>query len=542
MRGNILIVDDEAGPRESLRQILKQDHHVRTAAGGEEALAEVARDVPDLVFLDLRMPGMDGTQVMKEIKAWHPDVGVAIITAYAGVDSARLALRLGAIDYLTKPYSVTDVTRIVDKALDDRRQKHDAEVLAGQLRMLTEELVHKSSGLAPEDTGELVKAVATLRNIQTSLSDDLETVEELCKLGEATAEVSHDVNNLLTVILTSAQFLVAQAEKEGEANSAAIAHRAARILNAATDCAAIMRRIKDFVRVNINEQPTPVDINALVSAAVSLKGDAVSASGDAVEFVLRLKPTPMVEGDPVALRTMLVNIIENALDALGANGVVELTTAADEDWATVAVKDNGCGMSADVVAQATQPFFSSRKAHGTGLGLSIVDRIVKRHHGELHIDSAPGAGTALTIKLPIRIASPDTATAPQALAAGSRRGRVLLVEDEESIRDLMATVLSAEGYEVVVAQNGEEGWSLFQELRGRNGREPLLVVTDHEMPGMLGRGLAQSIKEADGSVPVLVVSGYIFEGVGPEDALLHKPFGISELVACVGRLMPAVAA
>ncbi len=198
MRGNILIVDDEEGPRESLRMILKEDHNVRTAADGDAALREVEREEPDLVFLDIRMPGMSGTEVMKAVKTAHPDIQVAIVTAYAGVESARLAVRYGAIDYLTKPYSVGDVERIVEKALNVRRQRHETAILSAQLAKVTEALTAQAPA-----AGGVSSALDSLRSLQTSVTEDLAPLREHGEWGEVAAEVTHDIDNLLAIIMVS---------------------------------------------------------------------------------------------------------------------------------------------------------------------------------------------------------------------------------------------------------------------------------------------------------------------------------------------------
>jgi signal transduction histidine kinase len=549
MRGDILVVDDEAGPRESLRMILKQDHVIRTAASGPEALAAIENRKPDLVFLDLRMPGMDGTEVLRRVKETWPDVAVAIITAHAGVESARLAVRFGAVDYLTKPYSVADVTRIVDKALDTRREQHDAQVLAAQLAKMTETLGGWARSLDAERRAGVTDAVNSLVSVQTSLPHDLESVRKLSELGEVTAEVTHDINNLLTVILTNSQYLLFQLEGQPQAQSAAagdpaaVTGRVSRIVRAAEDCSMIIRRVKDFVRLNVSHRPTRINVSELLSSAVDMKRDAVPSQGGTVEYVMRLRPVPEVYGDEVALRTVIVNLIDNSLDAITGEGTIELSTAREGDFVHVTVKDNGCGMPPEVLANATQAFFSANKNHGTGLGLSTADRVAKRHKGTLRVESEPGAGTTVTIELPVfkaGVSDSEQARAPKSTTTTpydeGERGTVILVDDEDGIRELMAAVLETDGFHVVRAVDGLQGWELFQRERAEANGGRLMVVTDHEMPGLEGRELARRIKAADERVPVLIVSGYISERTGPEDELMPKPFDVGEFLASVNRL------
>jgi two-component system, cell cycle sensor histidine kinase and response regulator CckA len=556
MRGNILVVDDEAGPRESLRMILKQSHDVRTADGGVAALEQIAREKPDLVFMDLRMPGMQGTELMQAVKERYPDVEVAIITAYAAVESARLAVRCGAVDYLTKPYSVADVTRIVDKALATRRQQHDAAVLTAQLARMTEALAGQVRSLDSDASPDVVNAVDELRSAQTALSEDLESMRQLSQLGEVTAEVTHDINNLLTVILTNSQFLALELSgPEGVGANAGA--RATRIARAAEDCAGLLKRIKDFVRLSVEFRAAPVDVNALVAMVVDLKREAPTATGARAEWAVRTSTVPLVQGDELSLRTALTNLVQNSLEALDRPGLIEVSTEAEDGCVRLRVRDTGRGMSPEVLERSQETFYTAGKAQGTGLGLSTVRQVAKRHGGQLDIDSVEGRGTTITLTLPVRPVAaeeapvepcPACAAAPappsaEVPPADPGQTTVVLVEDEEGIREIMATVLELDGYRVLQAGDGNTGWSLFEGAREAATAGRLVVVTDHEVPGMLGRDLAARVKAESRDVPVMIVSGYLdLSTQGAEDYLLGKPFDVDEFLALVRRLAERAAA
>jgi signal transduction histidine kinase len=534
MRANILVVDDEAGPRESLRMILKDAHDVRTASSGQEALREIERQPPDLVFLDLRMPGMSGVEVLKAIKSSHPEVEVAIVTAYAAVESARVAIQCGAIDYLTKPYATEDVERIVEKALRARRRRHETDLLVGQLSKLTEAIARRPYLLDTEGSSSIANGLDKLRSIQAVLDEDMHTIRDLSELGEVAAEVTHDINNLLTVILTSAQYLMRQIESQSETDLEAISTRIGKIVRAAEDCSAMLRRVREFTRVSGAAELLPMNINEVVKSAVELERGEAPVTEKNVEFKVLLGPVPMIEGDEVALRNVIVNLIENSLDAIGDCGCIEIRTQAIGGGVRIEVRDNGCGMPHEVAAQATRAFFSTKKSRGMGLGLSIAEKVVARHGGSMRIESEQGKGTTVTIELPLRV--PEEMRERPLTTPRTRHGTVVLVEDEQAMRSLMAAILEAEGYHVLTAEDGLSGLSLYREAhRGRT--EPLVVVTDHEMPGMTGRDLAAHVKQLDAATPVLIVSGYISEGCGPEDALINKPFDLDEFTACVHELM-----
>ena len=344
-----------------------------------------------------------------------------------------------------------------------------------------------------------------------------------------------------------------QIDAQHGAESDAIGQRVSRIVRAAEDCTTIIRRIKDFVRLNVNFRPSLMDVNELVSSAVTLKRETTSGTGKVVDLRCDLGDVVPIYGDEVGLRTVLVNMIENSLDALD-EGFIEVATGFKGGYVHIQVRDNGCGMSPDVLAKATEAFFSANKPHGTGLGLSTADRIIRRHEGRLSIASEEGAGTTITIELQLEAsqrggggAQPGTQTptrqTPVYEPADTPRqpgesGTVILADDEDSIREFMATVLEADGYEVLRAKDGAEGLECFQQARSRSAGGPLMVITDQEMPAMNGRELAARVKQTDQAIPVLIVSGYqLPEGCGAEDALLTKPFGIRDLLDRVQGLI-----
>jgi CheY-like chemotaxis protein len=221
------------------------------------------------------------------------------------------------------------------------------------------------------------------------------------------------------------------------------------------------------------------------------------------------------------LEQVLINLVANARDATTTDGLITVSTDALEidaealrayresetqaGWFTrVAVRDNGCGMSPDVLTRVFEPFFTTKPVgHGTGLGLSMVDGIVRQCGGFTRIDSAPGAGTLVTIYVP-RV-DIEVTQRPAATAAPSGRGEaVLVVEDEPVVRSLARRVLEMHGYTVYQAPNGA---AALQFLAAHPGAIEL-VLTDIVMPRMNGYELAENIRELEPTLPVLFMSGY----------------------------------
>ena len=220
----------------------------------------------------------------------------------------------GAIDYLTKPYAVADVERIVERALAVRRQQHDAAMLAAQLAKMTKTLATRTPALGNGERQDVAQVVRHLGTHAVGVGQDYRGVRALSELGEVAAEVTHDINNLLTVVLIDAQYLLMQIDAQRGTKSDAIGQRVSRIVRAAEDCTTIIRRIKDFVRLNVNFRPSLMDVNELVPAStVILKRGSVSNTGKPVD--IRTDPGGVVPiyGDEVGLRTVLVNMIENGL-------------------------------------------------------------------------------------------------------------------------------------------------------------------------------------------------------------------------------------
>jgi CheY-like chemotaxis protein len=249
----------------------------------------------------------------------------------------------------------------------------------------------------------------------------------------------------------------------------------------------------------------------------------------------------------------LLNLAVNARDAMPEGG--RLTVAAERvsvrgqlaaarglrpgHYVRLSVSDTGSGMDAATRVRAVEPFFSTKGiGRGTGLGLSMVHGLAAQLGGGLSIDSEPGRGTTVALWLPLSAEPVDDVEAerPAPLPAASR-GRALLVDDEELVRQSTADMLGEMGFEVLEAGSAEEA------LQAVRAGAPLdLLVTDHLMPGMSGAELARQARALRPDLPVLIVSGYAeLEGIAPDLPRLVKPFRVAELAERMSTLMPAAA-
>ena len=391
------------------------------------------------------------------------------------------------------------------------------------------------------------------------LEAQLRRAERLKSVGLLAGGVAHDFNNLLGVILNSTDFVRDAVEPGSPAWK-----DVEQIRDAAERGARLTRQLLLFSEHRVIA-PETLDLNAVIAGLENL---LVRTIGDHVELRhARAEGLWPVEADVSSLEQVLVNLVVNARDAVGSGGTVtvetanvELSAAAAVDlevpagrYARLAVRDDGCGMDEDTSRRAFEPFFTTKEVgQGTGLGLATVFGIARAAGGCVRLDSTAGAGTVVEVLLPAAgVPAPAIASAPAPASAPlpapapapapALRERVLVVEDEASLRTLVERMLTRGGYEVVSAASGREA------LEAMAREAPFdLLLTDVMMPGMPGPELAALAQERRPGQPVLFMSGYSEEqlarhGARP-DQLLPKPFSLEELLAAVRAALGAPSA
>jgi CheY-like chemotaxis protein len=288
---------------------------------------------------------------------------------------------------------------------------------------------------------------------------------------------------------------------------------------------------------------TTLDLNVLVNDAVTLLRRTIDP-----RIVIRVQAADNlrpIAADPVQVQQVLMNLCLNARDAMPDGGTLTIETANAPDpegagFVRLTVADTGVGMSDDVRAKVFDPFFTTKGVgQGTGLGLAVVYGVAKAHGGRVEVESAPGAGSRFDVYLPWALGPgerPAPAQQPQA-APASNGETVLLVDDEDAVRELARTALEMAGYRVLVAADGAEAVEVFRGAKD----EIRLVVMDASMPRMSGRQAFEAIRQIDAGVKVLFASGYHGGGLLPESApgtrLLHTPYTPSQLAAAVRDML-----
>jgi signal transduction histidine kinase/CheY-like chemotaxis protein len=374
------------------------------------------------------------------------------------------------------------------------------------------------------------RALETLKQSQEKIVQ----LERLRALGDMASGVAHDFNNILTAILGRAQLLRAQLEDPLLRPWVEVIERMA------WDGARTVRRIQNFARIRRGQVFETVAVNELVNDVLDATSprwkDQAEARGIRYTVVRDLEAIPTVAGDPSELREALMNLVLNALDAMPQGGTLRVRTAAAEGSVLVTITDTGCGISEEVKRRVFEPFFTTKGTQSTGLGLSVTYGILRRHGGDIGIESQEGQGTTITLRLPAGegVAIQREAETPP---AAPKRAAILVIDDEEEVRAILTEILMAQGHSVQMAASGKEGLDLFR------GARYDLVFTDLGMPGMSGWQVAQAVKELSPETPVILVTGWGEEidpkaiREGSADFVFSKPFRITELLTLVVRAL-----
>jgi CheY-like chemotaxis protein/anti-sigma regulatory factor (Ser/Thr protein kinase) len=313
------------------------------------------------------------------------------------------------------------------------------------------------------------------------------------------------------------------------------------IEQAVLDAAAVVRRMQRFTRTGPAEDPPqPLDLTRILIEVREMTAtqcvDTRQARGIPITVRVESAPVPPVLASAAALREAVTNLVLNALDAMPRGGVITLRTFQDATGVCLAVSDDGVGMPAEVKRRALEPFFTTKGPKGTGLGLSVAYGIMERHGGDLHIESVEGTGTTVTLCLPPmkRIAPPALPAAPGGGEPEPDAMHVLVVDDDDRVRAVLADMLQADGHCVLQASSGGESLAMLEA-----GARVDLVLTDHGMPGMTGLDLARAIKTRRPHLRVGLVTGWgdsvdgLSLGGGP-DFTLAKPVECAALRSAIG--------
>ena len=407
--------------------------------------------------------------------------------------------------------------------LEDQRKK-----VQGTLDVVQAQDVELRSALAEKQRLYSEPEARTER--AKSLEAQLRTAQKIEGIGRLAGGVAHDFNNMLTVILSAAELLPEELEPKSPARALV-----QEVQNAAERCAALTRQLLIFSRKQV-AQVEVLDLGAQVSEARKM---LLRLIGEDIQFSAHLEASPtLVLIDPVHLQQLVVNLVVNARDAMPSGGSLVLETetrsfSADElgaypdvkpgPFVVLSLTDTGTGMSPETLEHIFEPFFTTKpEGKGTGLGLATVYQVVQQAGGFIRVESKLGHGSTFIVHFPL--AQRPVTEHGQRVSAVRQKGneRVLLVEDEESLRTMMAHSLRRQGYTVLEAKNAGEALLLVEQTT-----DPIeLMVADVVMPIMRGTALAARLRELKPALRILLMSGYAedLQGELGRSAFLQKPF------------------
>jgi signal transduction histidine kinase len=523
-KARIVIVDDEVAYSCLLRNVFNRlgYNHVQTYTDARRMLAEIGTTSPDVIVLDLNMPGMDGFSTLEMLRPIVVDdaIPTLVLSGDASIENKRKALTLGATDFLQKPFDPSELLMRVRNLLLTRFLRHEIEA---QNQLLEEKVAAR--------TVELEQAVAELRKTHEHLLQN----ERLSAFAEMAGGVVHDFNNALMSIIGYSDILLTNPELLDKRETLIEILRT--INTSGNDAAEVVSRLRDFYRPRSEAEPlTAEDINKLIEEAVRMaqpkwKAQA-SNEGRDILVDLDLAKLPLSRCNAAEIREVIINLLFNAVDAMPSGGRINLRSQRVDNQILLEIRDTGIGMPEEVRCRCLEPFFTTKGEKGTGLGLSAAFGIVKRHEGRIEIESEPGCGTTLRLLLPIRTAR----EVPDAVDARSSAPslRILLIDDDRNGRDILLNYLESDRHAVTVSGSGTEALNLFE--AGAFD----MIVTDQAMPGLTGLQLARVARRIDADVRILLLTGCGTpqgDATTAVNAILEKPITRLQLRAEIARII-----
>jgi len=377
---------------------------------------------------------------------------------------------------------------------------------------------------------ELSRYVEEQERIRVQFSQ----VEKLSAVGSLASGVAHDFNNCLAVIRGRAELMLKCTADPKMRRGLEL------IVQSAHDGAKTVKRIQDFARQRQDRDFETVSVDQLLFDVSEITRprwkDEAEAAGTQIDFAVSNRSGAHVLGDASELRDILVNMIFNAVDAMSGGGRLTLSAAQRDEKVFVTVEDTGCGMSPEVRARVFDPFFTTKGVRGMGLGLSVSYGVIRRHGGTIKVESEVGRGSTFRVVLPLvgcAVLSPDgEAQAGAPGAPTQQKGRttkMLVVDDEEPVRELLCDILEDEGVEVTLAASGAEALARFEQGKFD------AVLTDIGMPEMNGWELLRRVSERDEQVALAVITGWgelvstHEEKAARVEWVLTKPFSMSQI-------------
>lgn len=440
------------------------------------------------------------------------------------------------LPYLLYPEDVARLPEMIAQVLAGK----DGEVMEFEARVRgphgEERWVrNRSTVFSRNENGMPVQMLGWVEEIteQKRLEEELRQSQKMELLGQLAGGIAHDFNNVMTAILCSADFML-----RGLDATSPLRVEAEQIIESTRRASSLTQRLLSMSRERKLNRSS-VDVRGRIASMVPLLSRILGARHP-ISLIGPIEPT-FIEVDPDELEQILINLVVNARDALPEGGPIAVSITVEKaegsPQAVISVEDRGVGMTEAVQAEIFRPFFTTKPdGRGTGLGLAYVKRMVDTFAGTITVDSAPGEGSRFTLRFPLS-AEPRPAPAPLRPRIDPRGGKVLLIEDDATIRRLAVETLRRDGYDVTALDSGDAALALPEaELRSHD-----VLVSDVVLPGPSGRATASLLRARHPGLKTLFMSGYYdvdrdAHGTDAE-AVLQKPFAPRDLADAVARVM-----
>ena len=524
----ILVVNDDAASLLALTSLLDQwaqetGYEVLAARSGQEALRQVLLHDFAVIILDVNMPGMDGFETAEAIhqRARSADIPIIFVTAFLADEIDRLkAYQRGAADFLFTPVipQILHAKVSVFVALANKNE---------QLRRQADKLSQRT-----------LELTATNERLMSEIEERQAAERKSHQKDEFLAMLGHELRNPLSAISSAAALIdMPGAPAEMGSRARQIIQRQSQHLSRIVDDLLDLSRAMSG---KILLARKPVDLASLVGACL----DTFRATGRTGGYRINVDLAPnWVDGDPTRLEQVATNLIDNALKYTPAGGTIDITIGAEGDDVLLCVRDTGVGIASDLLPHVFDVFVQGtisldRAQGGLGIGLSLVRRLVELHGGSVSATSGgAGDGSAFTIRLPRAQAPQLPAPSFDKPEESSSRPAVLLIEDNEDGREMMATMLEVYGYPVLQSGDGLDGVALA------TAHLPTVALVDIGLPGIDGYEVARRLRAnaATSAMRLIALTGY---GLAEDqrrvleagfDMHLVKPVDITQLLGALGE-------
>jgi signal transduction histidine kinase len=378
-KGIILVVDDELGPRESLRFLFKNQYEVICTSGVDEAVAAFKGKTPDVVLMDIKMPGKTGIDGLREIRQLDADVSIIMLTGFGSLETAQEAIRFGASDYVKKPFDTVEMREIAQSHINKTRMRRGRQAAYDNLRIINEQL-----------------------------QAELSSKEHLAELGQATSEFVHDIRNPLTVICGYVSLLMnnikdGPALESGSSDTEKTREYLEQMEKSVLRCQEMSQMWRDLTVHGGDARFEPCSMLAILQEVCDTLQGMLRSARAGVDLMAP-DGDLRISGDNLQLYRAFQNLGSNAIHALPKDGTGRLVIRLSREgqMARIEVLDNGCGIPADKLESVFQPYVSSKKkTGGMGIGLFITKKVIEKHRGSIRLQNRPEGGIAAIVDLPV---------------------------------------------------------------------------------------------------------------------------------------------